>query len=796
MHLLRVLAVLLLTSIGSTSTFAQVQPGMEFSGLDSRAYAALTYDDGTGPALYATGIVNNGDGIFLNNIGKWDGSRWQPLRFGLGNPATTDLWEGWALAVHDDGGGDKLCVGGRFFQASGVPALNIACWDGTNWSALGDGLDDRVFYLASYDDGGGATLYAAGSFTGGMSAWDGSAWQEVPGASSVGTMQVFDDGNGAKLYAAGTFDAGGMNTSGIGAWDGTSWQALQSAGGEGVSGGSINAMAVYDDGTGDKLYVGGAFQTAGGLPSPFLAAWTGTTWVALPDLPIQEGVDALTVYDDGSGPRLVAAFNVKNEPNVVAAWDGEGWNELDVPGRLAPLSVNDLTVLDGPEGAGQRLIAAGSFLQSGNVNKAYHVAQWDGQSWTNVGADLLGLDRPAASFAVYDDGDGDNLYLGGGFDVAGNAFAEAVARFDGTEFSGLRDPSGEGLLNSDTPTFDDDVFKLEVFDDGLGGGAKLYAGGSFIRPGDNPLQHLAVWDGTSWQAVGTPDEYVGALEVFDDGGGDDLYVGGRFDTIDGLTLNRIARWDGVSFTALDDGGSVGLPGTVINMAVFDDGFGPALYVVGSFFEAGGAPVDGLARWDAKDGWMNVGGFDIEGNEIPFDLAVYDDGGGPALYISGNFLQVNGQTVNGIVKWDGSTFSPLTDFGGTGLLDEGGSPDVIDMVAYDAGAGERLYVVGNFDTAGGRSAHNVASWDGSRWRPLIGDAPLIYEVHNGAGVPNASQIFGHDDGGVPTLFISGRFSEIAGVKSYFIARYRDLESVFIDGFESGDVSAWSTAAGLP
>src|SRR5689334_24518190 len=41
--------------------------------------------------------------------------------------------------------GSDLYVGGGFTNAGGVPASHIAKWDGSNWSALGGGLDNTVF---------------------------------------------------------------------------------------------------------------------------------------------------------------------------------------------------------------------------------------------------------------------------------------------------------------------------------------------------------------------------------------------------------------------------------------------------------------------------------------------------------------------------------------------------------------------------------------------------------------------------------------------------------------------------
>jgi hypothetical protein len=57
--------------------------------------------------------------------------------------------------------GSDLYAGGGFTMAGGVAATNIAKWDGTNWSALGSGMNHGVSALAV----SGNELYAGGSFT-------------------------------------------------------------------------------------------------------------------------------------------------------------------------------------------------------------------------------------------------------------------------------------------------------------------------------------------------------------------------------------------------------------------------------------------------------------------------------------------------------------------------------------------------------------------------------------------------------------------------------------------------------
>ena len=45
-----------------------------------------------------------------------------------------------------------------------VGASRIAKWNGVDWSALGTGMNDPIFALAVFDDGGGPALHAGGHF--------------------------------------------------------------------------------------------------------------------------------------------------------------------------------------------------------------------------------------------------------------------------------------------------------------------------------------------------------------------------------------------------------------------------------------------------------------------------------------------------------------------------------------------------------------------------------------------------------------------------------------------------------
>jgi len=118
----------------------------------------------------------------------------------------------------------------------------------------------------------------------------------------------------------------------IARWDGTTWSALSGPSGAGVSAGSVKAMVVYDDGSGPALWVGGDFTTAGGLIANRLARWNGSAWSPVNGFSGTElhHVYALAVYDDGTGASLYVGgfFEAVGGVTVghVARWDGSAWS--------------------------------------------------------------------------------------------------------------------------------------------------------------------------------------------------------------------------------------------------------------------------------------------------------------------------------------------------------------------------------------------------------------------------------------------------------------------------------------
>lgn len=136
------------------------------SGTNNLILALGVFDDGTGSALYAGGWFNAAGGSPAFMIARWNGSAWSAV--GTGMTGSVVL----ALTTFDDGTGPALYAGGEFFQAGGVQAISIARWNGSAWSSVAGGLYENsglppnVRALAVFDDltGGGPDLWAGGEF--------------------------------------------------------------------------------------------------------------------------------------------------------------------------------------------------------------------------------------------------------------------------------------------------------------------------------------------------------------------------------------------------------------------------------------------------------------------------------------------------------------------------------------------------------------------------------------------------------------------------------------------------------
>lgn len=724
----------------TSSVFAQFeyawQPGFELPGIDGSVTAMVEYDDGFGPVVLMAGNFFHAGTLLSPNIISYAGGQWQS--FGNGVGTSTGGWVN-AMTLYNDGAGNKVCVAGSFTSFGGVPANNIACWNGFAWTALGAGTNNTIYALLAHDHGNGPRLYAAGSFS----------------------------------------QAGGAPANRIAYWNGSAWSAV----GTGVNGGIYTLSACF----GTQICAGGGFSQAGGNPAFNIASWTGTTWTN-PGNGVNGVVVKLRQAVVSGQNRLIAGGNFTQASGrnpaygIASTSTGGQWFGL---GEGFDGSVTDFLTFNDGSGTGTVLYAVGGFEQTRENVVVNNIARLLGTGWEPVGE---GLSDGGQSLLVSSIDGTPALYVGGYFNTADDVGAASIAKYSQAGWSALS--TGNGMRHRGQ-SFRPGAMLVH---DG-GQGPVLFVGGAFDGAGPTNAKNLATWDGAAWSTLGAGNgqfgntctacnPFIESMALFDEGFGPSLFVGGSFFNFSPIYLSNIARWNAPTWSGLQ----FGLNSSVYATAVFDDGSGPMLYAGGSFDAASGVPAQSLARWTGTQ-WLAVPGLVVEVPVYPFvyALEVFDDGTGPALYVAGRLKSVGGLPAANIARWDGQAWSALGDgvnHANPTLLDS--APDVFALKVFDDGNGPKLYAAGAFSQAGGMPASMIASWDGTQWQAL--DAGLLGCTGYDCPEPYLRDLEVFDDGHGPALYAAGRFTLPGSTQKRSLARWNGT-TWFADCFDiDGPVDA--------
>ncbi|MCK5125352.1 MAG: hypothetical protein KAR42_03770 [candidate division Zixibacteria bacterium] len=345
-----------------------------------------------------------------------------------------------------------------------------------------------------------------------------------------------------------------------GSWD---WEAV----GTGVND-RIFALAEFN---GD-LYVGGFFDSAGGIAVSNFALWNDSVWEKPLILQVNNEVAALCVFDG----KITAGGNFSYPFSYHLFWDGAtvSANTGSPNGRIYALCVFDDSLL----------IVAGDFDEVGSGTVANNIASFQflsggGGQWSALGT---GTDGPVYSLAVHDG----KLYAGGHFVHAGGATVNNVAVWH--DSVGVWGSLLTGV-SYDADTAHCIVDALESFNN------RLYVGGLFSTAGSTSVNNIASYTLSGWQACGTgthnvANGHIKDLTVFDN----KLIAGGYFSSMGGVSnTTRIAAWDGTSWSALGEGVNGDYWPHVWGMCEYRN----ELYVGGRFTIAGtDSTVGNVACW--------------------------------------------------------------------------------------------------------------------------------------------------------------------------------------------------------
>jgi hypothetical protein len=710
---------------------------------------------------------------------------------GIAQAQTDDQWDDSFYLIGLDGDvraivqdGSDLYVGGEFRYADGIEVNHVAHWDGTQWHALGEGMDDTVLTLLADDNctldpddfllAGGYFLTADGQSVNHVAAWDGVQWEPI-GTGLNGTCYVLesqllggDPLASTILFAGGFFtEAGGESVCNIANYSIGGWGSCLG----GVDGSVLALLGKSDDHPGQPLIVAGEFTMAfpqecfGGDPSEwmfigspvgyFFGHLQASQWIDME--PFVGGSRALAGMD---GLLYAPAYN-----RVILAWDISG--NIDTLGSTIKDVVWDLET----DESRQRVYAGGLIDEAGG-NAAENIAYFDENSGTDweVPTDG-GTDGPVyAMTSNYSDGGNHyDVVVGGDFHSAGGMTSGHLAGWDETNgwtplFTSW--PPGMGIgTSSDFEYF---VFALSPF------GAKVVAGGFFYHAGQYEVSNIAQWDGTQWLPMGSGIlGFVKALCA----NGNNLFVGGAIAEAGGMSIEGVAVWDGLGSVWIDPspgstirGGNdclalVNWGGTMVaGASVYVDqlvgGIGGtwqplggdlgggvyALISYGGTLIAGGS--FGLSKWDGAN-WTDYNG-GISGTVYALTQAATGE-----LIVGGYFTSAGGTPVSNVAMWD-----PVA--GSWSSLD--GGFDQYQSVRSLTTSGGKVY-------AGGDSL--IASWDAGAgsWTTLgsgidgVGSSKMVFALCDDATVTSGSAVFA-----------GGIFSSAGGKPSWRVARWIEVNTM--------------------
>ena len=651
-----------------------------FESMDHRILTVMEFGD----VLIVGGEFNGAQGVVLNHIASWDGSHWSPLGDGL-NLAVR------CLGTYQG----QIIAGGDFTESGGRAISHVARWNGQEWEAMGEGFDGSPTCFVEWNGrlvAGGVlnSIYQKNSsdrfsYT---ASWDGTQW--TPMGNDVDFTALSAPPRDlivyrGSLYAAGSFTRSSPLSQPIARWTGSEWLPM----GPGMSpygymGGKPKAtsLALLDS----LLVVGGDFTKLDSLNANHLVAFDGSSW-ALLGQGFPGGVLDLEVHQ---GKLFATGFNFTPSGQRVASWDGVSWKGMNIGIPIRALaSHNELLYAVG--GTEEAQIEAWNGTEWLWVTRDYpqlakfpnviqalamfqdHVVIPDWGWWYEPHAPMDVEEH------IHHDSIGLGLHAFHGLPAWDYWSRYPTAMFQGSLITGwntwngvsagrLPNPpftypvalttQGDSLIAATSPNcwpatpeiwawngqswspFADGLCPVQTGEtewdvDGvirvLSAYRKHVIVGGFFSYNDDMDQHLALWNGTSWERLGgSPNDMVTSLLEYHG----DLVAAGFFDHVGGVEASHVARWDGNEWHAMGPG----TDGPVFSLAIYNDRL-----VAGGFFKhAGGLEAGSIAAWDGK-GWIDLDS-GVDGEVLTM---VSNQG---TLWVGGEFSKAGGVTSFHLAKW--------------------------------------------------------------------------------------------------------------------------------------------------
>jgi hypothetical protein len=344
------------------------------------------------------------------------------------------------------------------------------------------------------------------------------------------------------------------------------------------------------------------------------------------------------------------------------------------------------------------IYAGGGFTQMDSVANTAHIAKWTPGAAGAGVWSALGTGTSTGTVNAIAIDAAGNVYIGGTFATANGVTVNNIAMWNGSTFVAL----------GATPGTNGTVSALAFGPDG-----SLYASGGTTF-GGTTCNHVAKWNGSAWSALGGgANNQVSALRVDASG---KLYAGGNFTLMGGIAgTARIAVWNGTAWLPLSTGAN-----DVIYALTF--GLDGILYAGGLFTAIGGITTNFIAKWNGT-AWSALGS-GITGTNIQA-LATHPKTG--AIYIGGLFTAAGGNAMpDSVTMWTGTSFLPLDVK--LGLSHAG-------VFAFDFDKFGNLFIGYNTDGSATSATVTVSSNSSTKAYPLavymggVTAATTIYQLVN-------------------------------------------------------------------
>jgi hypothetical protein len=354
--------------------------------------------------------------------------------------------------------------------------------------------DDQQQETLEFTDSLASNNYAAARINGN--------WQNLGTGFNGQVNCIVPDTNTGRVYFGGAFTtANGVTVNGVCYWNGETFVAMTGAGGTGVSGGAVNALAVAPN---NDVWIGGAFTSCDGATADGLARWNyaASTYTKFTNGAPGDIFNAIAIDKNGIVylGGLFANWDANANSDNIVSYNGTAFAPLSTGtnGQIYSLA----TGIDG-----STLYVGGAFS-----SPQTRVMSWNGSAFSAMGGGASSIVR---SILAAINGD---VYICG--DFATTPTTSYIARWSGSSWYSL----GSGLSLSGYKLFPDQDGRVVVV-------------GPFSTAGGITAYGIAAWNLSVWSGIDlTP---PGAAEVIcGASAGESMYLG--FDTAGTATSSGLA----------------------------------------------------------------------------------------------------------------------------------------------------------------------------------------------------------------------------------------------------------------